>query len=626
MVLADRMRLANTRQLLRAFGGLNETYGCSEAEYSAGVNFSTRDFPALSTRTPRRRLRALTGLNGMYHLNGLLTVCGRDVVYTPDDAAAPAVTKPDAVTDGRKALVGIGTKILIFPDKLAFDTADGSVAALGALWTAAGKSVTFAPCDAAGKTYQVEAFGREEPAEPADGQLFLKVEDADHPWRYDSTLEMYSKNSGSWTAIPLEYCRITAVGLGKLFRQWDTVTVQGAAAEAAGQSPELNGDQIVYDVGEDWLRVRCTPQGAYFYGTLVQNAAAAQWQSMDGKQHRSVEAAQTVSMERRVPELDFVTECDNRVWGCNSRENVIYGCKLGDPTNWFSYRGIAADSYAVTVGSDGAFTGAASCMGYALFFKENTLHKLYGSKPSDFQLSSLRCRGVAKNAARSLCVLNETLYYLSPDGVMAWDGSLPTKVSGALDAAKLSNVQSAVGGALDGRYYLHISRENARLLVYDTEKGLWSEEDVCSCDMTSTGGQLYLWDGQALWAADPTREPDWQSTDGVETDIPFELVTGDVGLDGTEQRYLSRLTLRLDAECTSTVEVAVSYDGGAWETVASLAAQGSRRSYDLPFVPRRCGSLRLRLRGKGQITLRGLVRTIAPAKGKLWEEDASWQA
>ena len=145
MVLADRMRLANTRQLLRAFGGLNETYSCSEAEYSAGVNFSTRDFPALSTRTPRRKLRALTGLNGMYHLNGLLTVCGRDITYTPDDATVPAVTKLDAVTDGRKALVGIGTKILIFPDKLAFDTADGSVTALGALWTAAGKSVTFAP-------------------------------------------------------------------------------------------------------------------------------------------------------------------------------------------------------------------------------------------------------------------------------------------------------------------------------------------------------------------------------------------------------------------------------------------------------------------------------------------------
>ena len=99
----------------------------------------------------------------------------------------------------------------------------------------------------------------------------------------------------------------------------------------------------------------------------------------------------------------------------------------------------------------GAFTGAATCMGYALFFKENTLHKLYGSKPSDFQLSSLRCRGVARNAARSLCVLNETLYYLSPDGVMAWDGSIPAKVSAALDAGRLANVKQAVGGALDGR-------------------------------------------------------------------------------------------------------------------------------------------------------------------------------
>ncbi|MEI3249238.1 MAG: hypothetical protein V8R95_02190 [Faecalibacterium sp.] len=65
---------------------------------------------------------------------------------------------------------------------------------------------------------------------------------------------------------------------------------------------------------------------------------------------------------------------------------------------------------------------------------------------------------MAKNAARSLCVLNETLYYLSPDGVMAWDGSIPTKVSAVLDASRLANVQSAVGGALDGRYYLHISR------------------------------------------------------------------------------------------------------------------------------------------------------------------------
>ena len=624
MVLANRTRITNSRSLVRAFGGLNETYACTEAEYSEGVNFSTRDFPALSTRKPRRKLRTLTGLNGMYHLNGLLTVCGRDLVYTSDDRDADAVTCEDVVLDGKKTLTGLGTKILIFPDKIAFDTADGSISPLGALWQSEGQSVKFAPCDASGKTYEVDSCGKEEPEKPTDGQTFLKIEDEEHPWSSTGTLEVYSTNSGNWTAVPLEYCRITAAGVEKLFAQWDTVTARGTAAKQAGMWEELDGDLVVYDVLENGLRVQAAAKGDFFYGTLVQGADSALWTSMDGRETRSFSVSTPVSMERRVPDLDFVTECDNRVWGCSSKENVIYACKLGDPTNWFSYRGIAADSYAVTVGSDGAFTGAATCMGYALFFKENTLHKLYGSKPADFQLTSLRCRGVAKNAARSLCVLNETLYYLSPDGVMAWDGSIPVKVSGALDASRLAHAQNAVGGALDGRYYLHVSRDGggqARLLVYDTERGLWSEEDVCSWDMSSTGGQLYLWDGQALWAADPDREPDWKSTDGVEKKIRFEVTTGDIGLDGAEDRYLSRLTLRLDAVCSSTVEVSVSYDGGSWEPAADITAEKPHCSYDLSFVPRRHGTLRLRLKGTGQITLRSIAKTMAAARGGITEQE-----
>ena len=108
----------------------------------------------------------------------------------------------------------------------------------------------------------------------------------------------------------------------------------------------------------------------------------------------------------------------------------------------------------------------------------------------------------------------------------------------------------------------------------------------------------------------------------METDIPFELITGDVGLDGTEQRYLSRLTLRLDAERASTVEVAVSYDGGAWETLAQRTADG-RHCFDIPFVPRRCGSLRLRLKGRGQITLRSLTRTSAAARGGILAQEVN---
>ena len=248
MILSNRNGLKNTRNMLRVFGGLNETYSCTEAEYSAGINFSARNFPALSTRLPRRKLREEADLNGMYHLNGLLTVCGRDLVYTPDDTDEMKVTLKDAVEDGRKTLVGIGTRILIFPDKLAFDTASRKVSALGAVWSGKNTSVEFAPCDAEGKVYEVSGCGPAEPDKPTDGQLFLRVEDPEKPWSSESTLEVYSEASGNWSAVALDYCRISAKGVGTDFAAEDTVTLTGSAAEQAGQWNELDGDRIVYDL------------------------------------------------------------------------------------------------------------------------------------------------------------------------------------------------------------------------------------------------------------------------------------------------------------------------------------------------------------------------------------------
>ena len=616
----SRAAAATSRTLLRAFGGLNETYSCTEAEAGSSKNFSSRDFPALSTRIPRRRLRSVVQMNGIYHLNGLLVAAGKNLIYNSDETPQEAEFFWNAVADSKKKMVGMGTKVIIFPDKIAFDTRDRSVTKLGAVWDSGGADVVLTPCDASGKTYTVSGKGTKEPENPADGQLFLKVNNIQKPYSSESVLEVYNEASGNWSAIELKWCRIEAGGIGKDFAVWDTVTVSGVEDGDDLHWKELKGDRIVTARGDDWVQVQAEPGGDYFYGTLTKGREMLRWTGIDGKGATMEGNTDAFRLERRVPDMDYLTECDNRVWGCSNKENVIYACKLGDPTNWFSYRGIAADSYAVTVGSDGAFTGAATCMGYALFFKENTLHKLYGSKPSDFQLSSLRCRGVARNAARSLCVLNETLYYLSPDGVMAWDGSIPAKVSAALDAGRLANVKQAVGGALDGRYYLHVSRENeVRLLVYDTERGLWHEEDVCSFEMASTGGQLYLWDGRALWAADPSREAAGQRSEGMEQGVEFALTTGDLGLDSPEERYLSRLTLRLDAACRSRVTVEVSYDGGPWENAAALTVEGPRRNCDLHLVPRRCASLRLRLWGYGQITLRSLAKTFSGAKGN-WME------
>lgn len=55
-------------------------------------------------------------------------------------------------------------------------------------------------------------------------------------------------------------------------------------------------------------------------------------------------------------------------------------------------------------------------------------------------------------------------------------------------------------------------RNETRLLVYDTERQLWHEEDTAAEEnasgwaMCSTGRQLYQWDGVNLWATEPERE------------------------------------------------------------------------------------------------------------------------
>ena len=131
MYLPELPDLKNSRRQLRVFGGLNETFGCSEAEYAAGENFSSRDFPALSTRTPRRKLRALANVDGMYHLNGFVLVSGGGLTYIPDSGEEPTVLT-GVLSEGKKTLVGLGTRVLIFPDKAAFDTAGGTLKPLGA--------------------------------------------------------------------------------------------------------------------------------------------------------------------------------------------------------------------------------------------------------------------------------------------------------------------------------------------------------------------------------------------------------------------------------------------------------------------------------------------------------------
>ena len=636
MALPSLYSISTGKSIQTAFGGLNESYACSSEEFTEMKNFSSRGYPALQTRTPRRTMRAMGRCNGMYHLNGLLLCEGTTLRYTEDSeddvataAAGGEIVLENAVTDSEKIMIGMGTKILIWPDAKSFDTATGKLEALSAAWSQTG-TVTIAPCDAGGKTYTVSSVGTTEPSGPADGTLFLKQNSSSSKWAYVNVLEQYDAKSGKWAEILLNSVKMTLPGLAAAgFKKGDTITVEqvpGLVEEYLAEG--VNGEVTIEQMDGDSIVLTGSPktESARYYGSFTVTAGGTTWKSMNGSESATA-GGTTITARRRVPRLEYVTENANRVWGCNSEENLIYGCKLGDPTNWYSYRGIASDSYAVNVGSDGPFTGAATCMGYVLFFKENCLHKLYGSRPADYQLVSVQCRGVAKQASKSMCVLAEVLYYLSPDGVMAWDGSLPVKISGGLDNTWLMNVRGAVGGVLDTRYYLHLrvpGRNETRLLVYDTERRLWHEEDTAAEEnasgwaMCSTGRQLYQWDGVNLWATEPEREAD-RDTDtakaNLEQKVGFEAVSGDIWLNIPADKYINRVFLRVDALTYSVVELQASYEGGAWETLGQAAVLNKYTRVNLPFVPERHDTMRLRIKGTGQIAVRSIAFSMAESRG-----------
>lgn len=88
------------------------------------------------------------------------------------------------------------------------------------------------------------------------------------------------------------------------------------------------------------------------------------------------QATQTeeLTVRRSVPEMDFVIESGNRLWGCKygvvdgKAVNEIYASKLGFK-NWNCYAGRSTDSYAAARGSDGPFTGAADYLGQPPVFQ-----------------------------------------------------------------------------------------------------------------------------------------------------------------------------------------------------------------------------------------------------------------
>lgn len=308
-----------------------------------------------------------------------------------------------------------------------------------------------------------------------------------------------------------------------------------------------------------------------------------------------------VTLTRPVPELDYICQSDNRLFGVNNAQGIIYASALGDPKNFYVYDGLSTDSYAVSVGTDGDFTGCVAYGGSVLFWKEDCVHKLLGDYPADYQLCTYQIAGVEKGSAGSMAVLNEVLYYKGIGGVYAYSGSLPRIISAPLGSVEY---EKAVGGVDTRRYYLSMRRRDTgvwELLSYDTRTGLWmKEEDREVTAFANLNGQAYMLSDNALYLLG-------QGRDDQGTPIPWRATFAPVTETTHRRKYPSRLLLRLELEPGAWAEAWLARDGGAFENVWSAKA-GDGPTAVAPIRPGRCDRYQIELRGEGRCVLQSLER------------------
>lgn len=566
MLLPSLSPISRTRSVLRQFGGYCHTKTCSDGQFYDMENLSSREAPLLRPRKQRGKIRQFSRPNGLFGRDKLCWVDGTDFYYNG--------FRVGTVEDSEKQFVGMGAYILIWPDKKYYNIQTGEFGDLGASFTSEG-SVSFALSKEDGNIYEGYTASAQAPDSPENGALWLDTSQT------PNTLKEYSSASQTWVEIASTFVKITFANIGKLFKQYDGVTISGCTGPGEG----LNGSCIIRSRGDDWIVV-------------------------PGILDMAFDQEEAVTISREIPDMEFLTESENRIWGCSSQKHEIYACKLGDPTNWNCFEGISTDSYAATIGSDGDFTGACTHLGNVLFFKEDMIHKVWGSRPANFQIANSPVRGVKKGSEKSLVIVNETLYYHSRNGVCAYDGSLPVSVSSPLGD---TGYQNAKGGNVGDCYYLSMEDENGKwvLFVYDEGSGLWHKEDETHVRwFARVGGELYFVDdGNGLYAVNGSTalyEGDVDSLGEMEGPVCWYCESGDMGGDLYE--YLTGLQFCFQLESQSTVTAKLQYDGGDWETVAKISAP-EKRVFTLPVIPRRCMFLRIRLEGQGDMVLYSIMKT-----------------
>ena len=600
---------AKTTLMTSAFYGYNHNKIIADGEMFDMKNLSGDDYPLLSLRKKRGISSYDTEgndpvpLNGIHGRDQLVFIRGTDVYWNFVPVQGLNVSADSSMLP--KKIVSFGAYVCIWPDKKYFNTADLSdYGSMERLFSAESSGISLIMCRNNGTDYDMTQItpSSTEPANPTDGMLW--VDESSSP----AVLRQYMARAEEWMEIATTYIKIQGTGIGSGLKEYDTVEISGLAL--GGEDPDpvveeqvhtLNGSMIVYGCGENYIIVAGILSAAVETGDL---------------------AAGTVHADLKLPDLDFVVQSNNRLWGCKygmvngEVVNEIYASKLGDFRNWRNYMGLSTDSYTASVGTDGAFTGAITQRGYPVFFKENCIHRVSGMTPDSFTIQTTHCRGVQRGSWRSLAVVAENIYYKAREGIMVYDGNMPQIVSEQMGEELYSDARA---GVLKDKYYICMKdKDNTyRQYVYDTTHGTWwVEDEIQALGYGSVDDELFLIDEVnntlvSVTGSVGTEEADmdWNATFDL-YGVSYQRQSNyDDPKRVRNEKYVSLFKIRLELGANAWMKLYMQYNGGKWEYQGEKRGNGLRNQV-IPVVPKRCDHVRYRIEGHGDVSVYDISRIM----------------
>ena len=300
------------------------------------------------------------------------------------------------------------------------------------------------------------------------------------------------------------------------------------------------------------------------------------------------------------PHIEFACMDNNRVFGAS--KNNIYASSLGNYAKWTDF--VDADgspkttgAYAEELYSPGDFTGVYKYKSYVLLTKRDLLYECYGNKPPYRTTLSAKTGCIDQ---KSMVEVNNILYWLGVDGVYRYAGSVPVKISEKIDML----FKDYIGGvaATDGKnYYISIDDgEQKRLMVYDTDTGLWCMEDNLDvADMTNYKNKVY-----AL-----TKSGEIIEFGAGNEIVEWEYHTKQFDFDIKCKKIFRNLFLGLYIDSTSKIDVYIKYDNGSFDRIATYTSTEST-DLKLKLKVKKCNSFSLMIKGSGYCRVNSLSGTV----------------